>query len=359
MTDFPISNNPLWLQQINADGTWTVQTQIGKDGGFSKEELWDYTDSWRYSVAVCYGTGARPGDYICQAGPLISDQLMSEDPPIIQLGGAGLWALLRMTMNILNGWNPANGFGVGADTTYTTSLQGIAAGILANASARNPMPIDIPAGPFTGITLINYFGYDLASAGQRLQEITQLQNGPDTLLRPYFSDSSHIRHEAVLGNPRLTVTGNPPVFEYPGDAIKILPTRNGSNLRTLTLEKGNGVEYATPLAFAQDNTLPNAGWPKLEVANISHSDSPTQTILQSWADSEQTLMGRTQSTWAVTLMANSSDSPLGTFNPGGIAQYNVRNHCRLRDGIYFQRVLGFQNSPRIDQYMHILQDTSS
>lgn len=361
VTDFPLSANPLWAQQINADGTWTVQTQIGRDGGFSKEELWDYTDEWRYSVAVCYGTGARPGDYICQAGPLISDKLMSEQPPVIQLGGSGLWALLRMTMNILSGWSPANGFGVGADTTYTNSLQGIAAGILTNAAARNPMPIDIPAGPFTGTTIINYFGYDLASAGQRLQEITQLQNGPDILLRPYFSDNRHVRHAVMLGNPRLAVTGNPPVFEYPGDLVKVLPTRNGSNLRTLTLEKGNGVEYATPLAFTQDNTLVNAGWPNLEIGNISHSDAPTQIILQSWSDSEQALMGRIQSTWEVTLMASgsNSDSPLGTFDPGGIGQYNIRKHCRLRDGIYFQRILGFQNSTRVDQYVHILQDTSS
>lgn len=358
MADFALASNPLWLQQINSDGTWTVQSQIGKSGGLPRDEWWDYTDAWRYSVAVCYGTGARPGDYICQAGPLISDQLMSESPPNLQLGGAGLWALLRMTMNILNGWNPANGFGVGADTTYTTSLQGIAAGILSNANSRNPMPIDIPAGPFSGTTLINYFGYDLASAGQRLQEITQLQNGPDVLLRPYFSDGSHIRHAVMLGTPRLALAGNPPVFEYPGDVVKILPTRNGSSMRSLTLEKGNGVEYATPLAFTQDLTLPNAGWPNLEVASISHSDSPTQTILQSWSDSEQALLGRVQSTWAVTLMTGGSDSPLGSFDPGGIGQYNVRNHCRLRDGMYFQRVLGFQNSARADQYVHILQDTS-
>lgn len=364
INDFPLAKVPNWLQQVNADGSWSVQTQIGAQGGFSREELWSYTDAWRYSVAVCYGTGARPGDYICQAGPLLADQLMSEQPPLLQLGGVGLWGLLRMTMQILAGWVPGSGFGVGADILYTTlSLPNIAVNILTNAfggGGRNPMPIDIPAATFSGDpnaipTTIQYFGYDLASAGQRLQELTQMQYGPDILLKPYFSDANHVRHLTQIGNPKLITVGNPPYFDYPGEIISILPTRDGSNLSTLTLEKGNGTEYATPLAFASDPTLTAAGWPILEVANTSHADVVRPDVLQNWANSDQALHGRTQSTWQVTMMANNADAPLGSFDPGGQAQYNVQDHCRLRDGLYTQRVLGFQSSPKIDQYMHILQ----
>src|SRR6267154_1661561 len=211
INDFPLAKVPNWLQQVNADGSWSVQTQIGATGGFSREELWDYTDAWRYSVAVCYGTGARPGDYICQAGPLLADQLMSEQPPLIQLGGTGLWGLLRMVMQILAGWVPGSGFGAGADILYTTlSLPNSAVNSLTNAlggAGRSPAPIDIPAATFSGDpaatpTTIQYFGYDLASAGQRLQELTQMQYGPDILLKPYFSDFNHIRHKALIGNPK-------------------------------------------------------------------------------------------------------------------------------------------------------------
>lgn len=354
----PLSAVPQWLQQINMDGSWGIQTQISTqagDGGLTKDQLWDYTDAWRFSVAICFGTGSRPGDYICQAGPLVSDQLMSEQPAILQLGGTGLWGLLRMTMQILAGTTtPASG-----DMNFTNSLQGIAAALLTNANARNPMPIDIPAGPFSGTTNINYFGYDLASVGQRLQELTQLQNGPDILLKPYFSDSTHIRHTALFGNPYLFTGANSPVFQYPGDCISILPTRNGSNLSTITYEKGNGTEYATPFATAVDTTLTGAGWPVLEKASLNHSDVVDIAILQKWANTDQALNGRTQSVWMVTAAAQSSDAPLGSFDPGVFAQYNVQNHCRLRDGIYSNRVIGLQNAPKIDQYMHILHASTA
>lgn len=358
ITYFALSDNPTWLQQVDDDGSYSIQTQIGK-GGLTKRQAWFDTDEWRFSIAICYGNGTRPGDYICQAGPILSTQMTQENPPIIQFGGSGLWALLRATMQ-LNGstWNgiSVNGSS-GADATYPGSLAHIARQILGNALVRNPMPLDIPV-TGDGTDTRTYYGYDLASAGQRLYELTQVQNGPDILLKPYFSDTNTIRHQAMIGQPSLVTAGNPAIFQYPGNIISILPTRNGSTLSTRTFERGNGSQYTTMFSQSSDPTLVAAGWPNLEFADISHSDVIVQADLDAWATSVQAINGRRQITWDVTLPVN-GPSPLGSFDPGGNWQYNVQDHAWLPDALYTHRILGFQSGDKIDHYKHILQDVTN
>jgi hypothetical protein len=354
----PISANPTWLQQVDDDGSWNIQTQVTSDngGGLTKKQLWFNTDEWRFSMAVCFGNGTRPGDYICQAGPIISSQATTSNPPTLQFGGSGLWALLRATMQLNSSWPGVSvNFTGGADSTYNGTLRDIAIQILSNAAARNTMPIDIPSVSGGGTATRTYNGYDLASAGQRLYELTQVDQGPDIFLRPYFSDTNTIRHQAVIGNPGLVTAGAPAVFQYPGNIIDILPTRNGQNLSTRTFERGNGSQYTTLFSQASDPTLVTAGWPNLEYTDINHSDVQVQADLDTWARSNQAINGRRQITWDVTLPTG-GPAPMGTFDPGGNWTYNVQHHWWLPDGSYTHRILGFQNGQKIDQYKHILQD---
>lgn len=353
--EVPLAELPTWASQVNADGSWTVKTEIGALGGLSKTDLRGLTDSWRFSVAICWGSGAA-GDYICQAGPLTSDQLMSEAPPILQLGGSGLWGLLRATLQLASGWAGVS-LASGADTTYTSSLQGIAVNILSNANARNPMPIDIPSA-ISGTATRTYNGYDFASAGQRLQELTQDAGGPDVLLRPYFADSSHIRHTAMVGNPSLAVAGNPVTLDYPGSILSILPTRAGTALTTSTYVKGSGSGYAMVWKSTADTTLPGAGWPNLEGVDVGLSSLTDPAALQARSDGVQKLNGRPVETWAVTMLQANADAPFGSYDPGGTAVYNVQGHCWIPDGAYTQRVLGFASGQQAGQYVHVLQGTS-
>lgn len=353
--EIPMSDIPQWAQVIDADNTWTMKTQIGPDDGTSgmtKAHLRGITDGWRHSVAVCWGTGS-PTDYVCQAGPITARQLVSEQPPILQLGGVGFWPLLRKIMQLASTW-PGASLAVGADTSYTSSLQGIAAAILTNAIARDTLPLDIPAGPFTGIAVRNYFGYDFTSAGQRLQELTQVAGGPDILLKPYLTGTGFIRHQALIGNPKLTTSGRPLVFDYPGNLTSILPTDDFSGLATTTYQKGNGIEYASLWARSTDATLTAAGWPGLETADTSHSDVIDQTALQQWADGAQGINGRPISTWAVTVRQDDTDYPFGSYDPGITGTYNVLNHAWLPDGAYQPRILGLQNGSNVGEVVHLL-----
>lgn len=357
----PISANPTWLQQINDDGSWTIQTQVTDEdgGGLTKKQLWYNTDEWRFSLAICYGNGTRPGDYICQAGPIVSSQAIQESPPVLQFGGTGLWGLLRATMMLNSAWPGVSvNFTGGADVTFNGTLRDIAIQILSTAVARNPMPIDIPTVSGGGTNTRTYNGYDLASAGQRLYELTQVDQGPDILLKPYFSSANTIRHQAVIGNPSLTTVGSPTIFRYPGNVISILPTRNASTLSTRTFERGNGSQYTTLFAQASDPSLVNAGWPNLEYTDINHSDVTVQADLNTWAVSGQAINGRRQITWDVTVPVG-GPTPLGAFDPGGNWSYSVSKHFWLPSGTYSHRVIGFSSGEKIDQYKHVIQDVTN
>lgn len=357
--EIPLPSIPQWAQVINADNAWTVKTQIGPDDGSSgltKAHLRGITDGWRHSIATCWGTGS-PTDYVCQAGPITTRQQVSEQPPILQIGGVGFWPLLRKILQLASTWpgvsltQPG-----GADTTYTSSLQGVAAAILTNAIARNTLPLDIPAGPFTGTATETYFGYQLISAGQRLQELTQEQGGPDILLKPRLTGTGFVRHTALIGNPTLSTSGRPLVFDYPANVTSILPTDDFSNLATTTYEKGNGVEYAALWAKSSDPTLTTAGWPALENVDTSHTGEINQMVLQRYADGAQGINGRAVSTWNVVARQDNADYPMGSYDPGVYGTYNVRDHSWLPDGAYSQRILGLQNGSNIGEVLHLLQN---
>lgn len=361
--EIPLAALPAWLQQINADGTWSVTTKVAAkvdeddpaNALLSRDYLRSITDAWRFSVAICYGTGDRIGDSIRQAGPLMSRRCVSEADRTMQFGGAGLWALLRMTMQINSASSVASTFTAAQDTTFGTTLWHIASQILSNATARNPMPLDIVTTPDGGTSTRTYNGYDLVSAGQRLQELTQVENGPDVLLRPYFADGSHVRHLAVIGQPTFPSAGDPILFDYPGSITTLLTSDDASQMRTTTYERGNGTAYTTLVASSHDTTLTTAGWPLVEVTDSSHADVSEQATLQGWANSQQTLYGEPVETWALSVKMDDEDTPFGTYDCGAPCLLNVLDHFWVPDGRYSRKIVGLQGNSTPNQVDLLLQ----
>lgn len=360
--ELPLAFDPPWTQLINDAGSWTIWAEVAMkpgDTGLSRDKLLEWIDQeWKISVAIVYGNGS-PNDPVCQAGPLIASTLynLSENPPIVQLGGRGLFGLFAKRYQVASGWNGASvAAGGGADTSYTSSLQGIAVGILNNMIARDTLPVDVPAA-ITGSNVRNYFGYDFVSAGQRLQELTQVQNGPDILLQPYLTSSgSVVRHQALIGNPTL---GNPTVplyFDYPGTISSIVPTRDATNMASGFYAKGNGMEYATIWGWALDPTLTGQGWPLLEGFDSTHSDVIDSSTIFGWAQGDIALYGRSLETWVARCRMDANPK-FGTYTPGVSANYTLRDHPMKRDGQYSQRIIGFQalQGDPVGEVRHLLQ----
>lgn len=369
--EIPLQSIPQWNQTINSDGVWTITTQIGPDneddpsnesGALSKLHLRSITDHWRHSVAICWGTG-QPTDYVAQAGPITARKLVSEQPPVLQIGGTGFWPLLRKMLQVAPNWNGQSvAAGAGADTTYTSSLQGIATAMLLDARQRQQnllnhhvYALDVPAA-IPGTAVRNFFGYEFTSIGQRLQELTQGVDGPDILFKPYLTGTGFVAHQALIGNPTLGAAGNPLYFDYPGSIVSLLPTDDGTNESTTSYEKGSGIDAATLWAKSTDTTLTDAGWPILEDVDNTHGDVTDQATLQSYADGAQAFNGRPLSTWNVVVRQDDEDYPFGSYDPGFTATYNLDGHPWELDGEYDQRVLGFQNGTNVKEFVHLLQN---
>jgi hypothetical protein len=174
------------------------------------------------------------------------------------------------------------------------------------------------------------------------------------LLQPYFSDSSHVRWRALVGNPILTQPGRPLTFDYPGNVQSLLISGDGSNLVTTQYEKGSGSNAATVWAYATDPTLTGVGWPLLEGVGNSHNDSVNQAALSSWASADLSLYGRPVETWSATVRADLVPL-IGTYTAGIYVSYNVQGHFWQPDGVYTQRLIGLANGLNPGELVHVTQ----
>lgn len=358
---------PIWLQQINQTGSFTWQTIMdGKT--LTRDQLITYVEGeWRFGLALCYGVGNQ-NDFICQAGPLTTSVDLSESPPIVRLSTTGFWGLLNKCQMVNPTWAGTDLTATGgADVTYTSSLQGIASLMLTDAITRNPLPLDIPT-PISGSNTRTYFGYETATVGQRLTELTQVQNGPDVVFAPYFAGPSTIRHQALIGNPTLAQPGTPLVFNYPGTLRSVLRVRDGTSMATTAIATGqNSGGYQVLWGTATDPTLPNLGWPKLFTVDNNHTNVVDQATITGWAQGDLGFYGRAVETWAAVARMDKTPK-FGAFLPGVYGQYNMQGHHSIRDGVYNQRIIGIGSgvgngtmasiTPGVGEYLQILQNTA-
>lgn len=359
--ELPVIGDPQWTQQINDPGSYTISTPIGAaGGGLSRETLRGIVSAGRWGIACCYGTGEQ-SDYIAQAGPITVPELVSESPPVLQITGTGLWGMWSARMQVPSTWIASMGLGdTRSVTTYgPTSLQGVAVGILADAIARGSLPVDNVTSPAGGTTTMTYYGYELAYVGQRLQELTQVDGGPDIVFAPYFSAPDHIRWSAQIGNPTLAQPGTPLRWDYGSSLQSALTTSDGTRMSTTNYVKGSGVGAAVQWAEASDSTLIAAGWPMMEYVDTAHSNLVDPVAIQAQATANQALNGRPVETWKSVVRADSVPM-LGTYGPGVSAFYNFSgnpDHPWIPPGQYLQRLLGLQNGQKAGEVVHILQAT--
>lgn len=357
--ELPLIGDPAWSQKINDPGSWTALTPIGGSGGLDRDTLRSLVSAGRWGVACCYGTGSQ-SDYIAQAGPIWSAELQSESPPVLQIGGTGLWGMWSARIQVPGSWTASKGF---ADSTSVatygpTSLQGIAVAILTDAVTRGSLPVDLPAA-IAGTQSRTYYGYNLATVGQTLQELTQVDQGPDILLAPYFSDPNHVRWSAQIGNPTLSQPGTPLYFDYGANLTSVLPSCDGSHMSTTSYVKASGVSASVLWAQSTDSTLIAAGWPLMEWVDTGHSDLVDQAAIQAQATANQALYGRPVETWKA--VARTDVAPLlGIYGPGVSAYYGFSgdpDHPWISPGQYLQRIVGLSNGQAQGEVAHLLQAT--
>ncbi|MEC3974731.1 hypothetical protein QMK34_05465 [Amycolatopsis sp. H20-H5] len=348
--DIDLAGDPDWSAKINEEGDWSVPIPLR--GGESTVRLHEWIIPYRYSVAIILGST------VCQAGPILPYDPSSNESTIA-VKGKGFWELMNRRVLHNRLWDPSSKriTDSSADITFTDLLANIARQIVEQSTlwAFRPgsaLPLDLP--PYIaggGPNVRTYHGYEMASAGQRLKELTQVDGGPDVYFQPYMTTvggTRFVRHRMLIGQPFLVQPGVPLLFDYRSSLVSLGIQGGGTTPAITAFVKGTGNEAGQLYGYATATALTDAGWPALDMVDTNHTDAALQPTLDGWAAADVARYGVQPELWQATVKA-SYDPDISTYIPGHFANYSVKNHHWLPDGIYNWRIVGLSHSGSSDR----------
>lgn len=359
--ELDLASEPEWSMRLNDVGGWKISVPL--DGGAGTTRVREWCVPWRFSVAIVRGRGV-PADTVCQAGPIVA-YAPDDDRPVHTVSGKGFWELLNHRALHNRAWNPAAKriTDTSADLALTDSLANIARSVADHATSMtyrpgSALPLDLPTPTAAGTSTRTYHGYEMAMVGQRLQELTQVDSGPDILFQPYMTVTGglrYIRHRMLIGNPYLTQPGVPLLFDYRSTLVKLAISGDGSDQANSAFVKGTGNEAGQLYGYSADTSLISAGgWPMLDLVDSGHTSASDQTTLDGWASADVALSASQPEQWQATVLAD-ADPRWGSYLPGHFADYSVKHHHWLKNGKYSYRIIGVSNAAERDKVLHQLQ----
>lgn len=269
--------------------------------------------------------------------------------------------------------------GTSPDTIRLTGLsyRAIAAEIgylCTDAKPSGSLPIDWNYRGEKGTRTREYSAWDIQNnaASQLLENIANVENGPDMQFRPYLtSDGSHVRFEFLAGSDSGIYLGQNRIhalsYDPPGGSVDSLTVDHVGAIHRV-YSSGTGTDKAQLTALAEDLTLlgnPNVRWPLVE-STYSDSDTDTLSVLKSHAAGVLAANRRPLMQIKASVDANDTDEagtphfPLGHVWPGELVKLSIRNYPPLPDGDYATRLMemsGDQTS-RVDLTFDVMEDAS-
>lgn len=364
--DVDLAADPSWSASLNGSNeSWQISTPLSDRGTATKVREW--AERWVCSIAILWdGT-------VCQAGPISQtpDFAVLNDMPVVTVTGKGFWENLNQRVLHNRTWNPATGASSAtADLTINDSLPNIAREIVYQATnmtvrSGSALPVDLPTPIASSANTRTYHGYETATAGQRLQELTQVENGPDVYFRPYVTTIAgvrYVRHQMLIGNPYLLLAGDPPQFDLGSSMVDLGVTGDSSPMITTAFVKGSGNEAGQLYGYAASMDLIGKGWPLLDYVDSGHTSTTTQSILDSWARADIAQFSRKVEQWKPLILLDATPR-WGTYIPGNFASYVVNDHPWIPDGTYDSRILGVSSAgggdvPMIEHQIEAVPVTS-
>lgn len=294
----PYLGVPQWSRGINTAGSWRVTVPLDTDE-LPLDFLNGVTDPWLWSWAICQGTK------VWQAGPVIGESYDGGTTTTFTGGGllklftdkrvlvnptraslSGVTALDADTLFGPSGYVPTIGGTVPAGN-QDLSLHTIAKRLIQQdiSTPGRELPIVFPA-DIAGDSAREYPGYDLASLGQRLMELSQVINGPEFEFAPEFVDTQskqYIQWNMRIGNPYLGNLGFAHYWEYRKALVDTKFDTDGGYRITRDFERGNGMSRDLVIGFAD---APIGGAPAemiLENVGSDHTSASDTATLNAWA----------------------------------------------------------------------------
>ncbi|MBP2341129.1 hypothetical protein JOF41_007383 [Saccharothrix coeruleofusca] len=353
--ELPLVGVPQFNRLIGEAGSVSITTTAA---GIPVADLRQYLTGWRHSLAAIWG-GA-----VLQAGPIVAHQDPDDGSGTVTIGAVGLGQIFNR--RVLKTAGVTTGLAAAAPMTISGVALPTVIKYLLLAGTLDPyceLPIVLPATDIPGTESRTYLSVDLRYIGQEVSDLSGLDNGPEVDFSPRLTVDSvgreKVEHVVRIGNPTLDVVGGEPwTWDY-GQSLLSLPTSSDSSrMGFRAWARGNVSQGLTPIGYAEDPTLPAAGWPQLDIVATA-SDETDQAVLNALATGQVTLLGRPVATWEATVLTDPGGSDawpsLAAIIPGGWGVFGVYGHRTVPDGDYRWRVLGYTNAD-VDRVKLIVAD---
>lgn len=294
-------------------------------------------------------------DTVLEAGPIWSHSY-SDTTKILQVRAGGLRSVFdhRLVMKILaDGEDPAT-----TSLSYTGALADIARDLVRLVVSHTGGELPIVIGADTGGDHVReYKGHELATAGDRLSQLTGVIGGPDVAFEPRLtSDRLGVEWVMRTGTEADPLLHQPGSSETTGEAdhvwdvraprsgvVSLDVTRDAGGLAYRMWGSGQGAGEALLIDVEQDSELIDHGYPLLE-AVAAHQDVTDPNTLASHTTADLISKIRPWTTWTLSVRGDKRPR-LGSYRPGDWARVWVpADHLYLSRylaaGFYRTRITG-------------------
>lgn len=267
------------------------------------------------------------GDNVIEAGPIWAHDF-DYGSGILKVKAAGFNSIWdhRIVMGVIAGTAWAQWA-----VTYTGLSLGTIAKRLVQLLATHTggdLPIVLPADETAAADADHtrtFHGFELATAGTRIDQLMGVANGPDIRFDPRLT-ADRMGIEWVM---RVGTEAEPMVYQVGGDHVfdarvpkggvsGLSVHRDAAGLASRSWATGSGMDEALLMARADDPTLTDDGFPLLEVSEPRWSVE-VQSTLQSWASGNLASAAAPWMTWSASVRADMSPL-LGSYRVGDFAK---------------------------------------
>ena len=166
-----------------------------------------------------------------------------------------------------------------------------------------------------------YYGYELGSLGDRMDQLMGVIDGPDIALTPRLTADrmgvEWVLRTGTVADPTLHQAGDDHVFDsraVRGGVSGLSVSRDATGLAQRSWVSGEGTQESLLMEFADGPALLDAGFPLMESSQARGSVSDRATLTR-WARGDLASGARPTMAWVATVRADASPR-LGTYRPG-------------------------------------------
>ncbi len=285
---------------------------------------------------------AVDGDLVLQAGPIWAHRYSDDDRLTLNAGGAWSYFDHRVILPYptTDPTDPAS------DTNIVSSLQGIARAWVAQDQGwpNADVPVILPAA-IPGTNERNEAGANLASVGQRLSQITQVEGGPDIQFAPRFqSDRLGVEWVMRIGTPEQPLLFSPQEVTFDVSAAQssvsnLQISTSGVGIASTVYASGGRSADRVLIAVAENPGLLDQGFPALVRVDSSFSTVSEQSTMQAHADGLAELSARRLV--GMSFEHDLSSRPfIESFGVGDFVRVKFRGHAYMGTQVLRMRVTG-------------------